>query len=83
MPHGFRYFVQWFSAAFGSGKSANADASVIRSKDSSLRDFKNPRDDVCSPENEELWFEGGSFFRDDPLRPTGCSMLRLNILLAI
>ena len=48
MPPGFKYFVQCLSAAFGSEKSANADASVIKSKDPSLRDFKDPRDDVCS-----------------------------------
>jgi hypothetical protein len=59
MPPGFKYFVQCFSVAFGSGKSANADASVIKSKDPSLRDFRDPRDDVRSSENEELWFQGG------------------------
>ena len=83
MPPGFKYFVQCLSAAFGSEKSANADASVIKSKDPSLRDFKDPRDDVAAQKMRSCGTRGGSFFRDDPLRPTGCSMLRLNIFLAI
>ena len=54
MPPSFTYFVQCFSAAFGSEKSANADASVVKPKDPSLRDFKDPGYGIPVVENWPL-----------------------------